>query len=48
MTIMPMSGPGETRYFRTPDGIYIAYQTTGEGPVDVAFRAAAPSDLRSN
>ena len=26
----------ETRYLRTPDGAYIAWQAVGEGPVDVA------------
>ncbi len=26
----------ETRYVKTPDGVYIAYQVVGEGPVDVA------------
>jgi class 3 adenylate cyclase len=28
----------ETLYAKTPDGIYIAYQVTGEGPVDVAWQ----------
>ena len=28
----------ETRYAKTPDGVYIAYQVTGEGPVDVAWQ----------
>jgi class 3 adenylate cyclase len=28
----------ETRYARTPDGVYIAYQVAGEGPVDVAWQ----------
>jgi hypothetical protein len=28
----------ETRYARTPDGVYIAYQIAGEGPVDVAWQ----------
>lgn len=27
-----MGGPGETKYLRRPDGVYIAYQTVGEGP----------------
>jgi class 3 adenylate cyclase/pimeloyl-ACP methyl ester carboxylesterase len=27
----------ETHYLRTPDGAYIAWQATGDGPVDVAF-----------
>jgi class 3 adenylate cyclase len=28
----------ETRYAKTPDGVYIAYQVTGEGPLDVAWQ----------
>jgi class 3 adenylate cyclase/pimeloyl-ACP methyl ester carboxylesterase len=28
----------ETHYARTPDGAYIAYQVTGEGPVDVVWQ----------
>jgi class 3 adenylate cyclase len=28
----------ETRYATTPDGVYIAYQVAGEGPVDVAWQ----------
>ena len=28
----------ETRYAETPDGVYIAYQVTGEGSVDVAWQ----------
>ena len=28
----------ETQYAMTPDGIYIAYQVVGEGPVDVAWQ----------
>jgi len=27
-----VGAPGETRYLRRPDGVYIAYQTAGEGP----------------
>ena len=26
----------ETRYLRTIDGVYVAYQVVGSGPVDVA------------
>ena len=29
----------ETQYAMTPDGIYIAYQVVGEGPVDVAWQS---------
>ncbi|HTG46774.1 MAG TPA: adenylate/guanylate cyclase domain-containing protein [Actinomycetota bacterium] len=28
----------ETRYARTPDGIYIAYQTIGDGPIDLVWQ----------
>jgi class 3 adenylate cyclase len=28
----------ETRYAKTPDGVYIAYQVVGEGPPDVAWQ----------
>jgi hypothetical protein len=28
----------ETRCATTPDGVYIAYQIAGEGPVDVAWQ----------
>ncbi|HEY3213488.1 MAG TPA: adenylate/guanylate cyclase domain-containing protein [Actinomycetota bacterium] len=28
----------ETQYAMTPDGVYIAYQVSGEGPVDVAWQ----------
>ncbi len=28
----------DTRYAITPDGVYIAYQVTGEGPIDIAWQ----------
>jgi class 3 adenylate cyclase len=28
----------DTRYARTPDGVYIAYQVTGDGPVDIVWQ----------
>src|SRR2546430_564432 len=28
----------ETRYVETPDGVFIAYQVVGDGPVDVAWQ----------
>ena len=28
----------ETRYLKTTDGVYIAYQTVGEGPVDIVWQ----------
>ncbi len=30
-----MSGRPETRYARTPDGVHVAYQELGDGPVDL-------------
>ena len=28
----------ETRYVKTTDGVYIAYQTVGDGPIDIAWQ----------
>ena len=28
----------ETRYAKTPDGVYIAYQTIGDGPIDIVWQ----------
>ncbi len=28
----------ETRYAKTPDGVYLAYQTAGDGPIDVVWQ----------
>ena len=28
----------QTRYAKTPDGVYIAYQTLGEGPIDIVWQ----------
>jgi len=28
----------DTRYAKTSDGVYIAYQTNGDGPIDIAFQ----------
>jgi class 3 adenylate cyclase len=35
----------ETHYATTPDGVYIAYQVAGEGPVDVAWQADYVSNV---
>jgi pimeloyl-ACP methyl ester carboxylesterase len=35
---MPEVDVPETHYATTPDGVYIAYQVAGEGPVDVAWQ----------
>jgi len=32
-----MSDVPETRYVKRPDGLHIAYQVLGDGPVDVVF-----------
>ena len=31
-------GVPETRYAITPDGVYLAYQTVGEGPIDLVWQ----------
>jgi class 3 adenylate cyclase len=28
----------ETKYAKTPDGVYIAYQTVGDGPIDIVWQ----------
>ncbi len=28
----------ETHYLKTPDGVYIAYQTVGDGPIDIVWQ----------
>jgi class 3 adenylate cyclase len=28
----------QTKYAKTPDGVYIAYQTVGEGPIDIVWQ----------
>ena len=33
----PVSDSPETRYVKTPDGVHIAYQVVGDGPIDVVF-----------
>jgi len=33
----PVEAAPETRYVKTPDGVHIAYQVVGNGPVDVVF-----------
>ena len=36
---------GETRYALTPDGVYIAYQATGDGPVDYVWQFDHTGDV---
>ena len=31
-------GVPDTRYAITPDGVYLAYQVVGEGPIDVVWQ----------
>jgi hypothetical protein len=28
----------QTKYAKTPDGVYIAYQTVGDGPIDIVWQ----------
>jgi class 3 adenylate cyclase len=35
----------DTRYAKTPDGVYIAYQTAGEGPIDLVWQFDAVGDV---
>ena len=28
----------DTRYAKSPDGVHIAYQTVGEGPIDIVWQ----------
>jgi hypothetical protein len=35
---MPGVNVPETGYAKTPDDVYIAYQVTGDGPVDLAWQ----------
>ena len=37
-----MTDTPETRYSRTADGTNLAYQVSGDGPVDVVFLGAEP------
>jgi hypothetical protein len=35
----------DTRYARTDDGVYIAYQTAGEGPIDYVWQFDHTGDV---
>ena len=35
----------ETRYAKTPEGIYIAYQVVGDGPIDLLYLPGYTSNL---
>ena len=51
--LRPGAPPGEypgvdapdTRYARTPDGVYLAYQTVGDGPIDIAWQFDTLGDV---
>ena len=38
----------ETRYAKTPDGVHIAYQVVGEGPIDLVFVSGWVSNVDLN
>jgi class 3 adenylate cyclase len=35
----------DTRYAKTPDGVYIAYQSVGDGPIDLVWQSDAVGDV---
>jgi hypothetical protein len=35
----------ETRYAKTADGVFIAYQVFGEGPVDLVWHIGWPGNI---
>ena len=42
-----MNAP-EVRYAKTPDGIHLAYQTVGEGPIDIVYVPGYVSNIELN
>jgi class 3 adenylate cyclase/pimeloyl-ACP methyl ester carboxylesterase len=40
-----MAGTPGTRYAKTDDGVYLAYQTLGEGPVDIVWQPEWPGNI---
>ena len=40
---MPRVKDLQTRYARTADGLYIAYQTAGDGPIDLIWQPVSRS-----
>ena len=38
----------ETRYAKTVDGVHIAYQVRGDGPIDIFFIHGYAADSRSS
>lgn len=37
--------PPDTHYAKTPDGVYIAYQVIGDGPIDVVWQSDWPGNI---
>ena len=35
----------DTQYAVTPDGVYIAYQVFGDGPIDVVWQSDWPGNI---
>ena len=35
----------DTHYAVTPDGVYIAYQIMGDGPIDVVWQSGWPGNI---
>jgi class 3 adenylate cyclase len=35
----------QTRYARTPDGVYLGYQITGDGPIDLVWQPDWPGNI---
>src|SRR6476646_4798289 len=35
----------DTYYAKTPDGVYIAYQVIGDGPIDVVWQSDWPGNI---
>jgi len=40
-----MTEPHDVRYVKVPDGAYIAYMTTGEGPIDIVWQPEIYSNV---
>jgi len=42
-----VAGSPETNYVRTPDGIHLAYQLAGKGPIDLVSVLVAESSVEA-
>ncbi|MFL5668167.1 MAG: hypothetical protein ACJ77U_02155, partial [Chloroflexota bacterium] len=38
----------ETHYLKTPDGVYLAYQVVGDGPVDISIAGGGTRHLEAD